>query len=739
MKIKQIISAAIITTLLPLSMGTYAFGEESTSKKTADFGVTKTEFIQNGDLIITDKETAGNSLSASAYPKLRSSALTAYNNDPNNLQYIIEPIDQGTMGSCWAFSSSSCMETLLMKHDGVSSADDNSKYGLSVLHTVLAVSRSFLQEGEYGFVNLDHSSGSQKMYAMYTTRAKGTNLFNGPVKESAMTYTDDEDEIAYITADDMNSAELAEYFPGSWSLPVFADVLSDEEIIARNAIIKDLVNACGSVSTSIFCGEVVGEEYDNFKGTDEYTVFYDPNYEIPNHAVTIVGYDDSFDAGIFEEAGFEKPSMDGAFLVKNSWGTDWGNSGYFYMSYDSFIIYVFAFGNPISRDTYDYEYDYTPFESMGGVRTYYSFDDDTGDFMGFGGVFANNFEKQTEKPEELTAVSVYVYSDDTDIKIYADTDGSDGADELDGLNNNLQLLSFKEPADSIAYSLSDEGTSIHVPYMGNYVFELEEPIALDGDFTVVAEAVSSDGEPIAYEGDTEVKDSLNALNHKYIGKSYVAVDLDDEFTGLYDYMKANDPEAEEENCECDLMTRAYTAEIPPVNVNVDGETYEAEYGTALSDFLAASSIDETVYEAISSEENSYKPADISAELTEDITLYTGTALSAPAIEMNNYQTSDDGCIRFVGEITDSFDEAVEAVIALGFVYLTDGGEEKTIECDKELYETLGDYTAPSGTYLFKSGELTAADYIVTAYVSYVITGEIDAVTVYTEEKTITAS
>ncbi|MCC8014858.1 MAG: hypothetical protein LIO87_06645 [Eubacterium sp.] len=739
MKLKQIISAALITALLPLGTGTAVFGEETSAKKVPSVGETKTEFTQNGDLIIADDGINDNGLLKQAYPKLRSSALTSYNSDPDSLKYITEPKDQAHMGSCWAFSSASCIETLLMKQDGIETTSD-SKYDFSVLHAVLAVSNSFLLENEYGFANLNHSGGSQDLYTMYITRAKGTNLFNGPVKESSMTYTDDEDEIAKITADDMENAEYVGYIPGSYSyIDLSGGELSYEETVNRNAIIKDLVNAYGSVSISIDCGEAIEDNFENFEITDDYTLFYDPEYKVPDHAVTIVGYDDSFDADVFGDAFGKTPSMDGAFLVKNSWGTDWGkNNGFFYLSYDSYIADINAFGNLISMDTYDYEYDYTPFGYVGGVHTYEYQDDETDETTGYGGVFANNFEKQTENPEELTAVSVFVYSADTDIQIYVDTDDSDGEDDLDGLNNDLQLLSFKEPSDSMAYSLYDEGTTINVPYMGNYIFELDEPVALDGDFTVIVEAVSSTNIPVAYECTTASKESLLWLNHKYIGKSYLAVDVDGEFTGFCDYMKADDSEAKEGDYEYDLMIKAYTAEIPPVNVTVDGISYEGDYGTALSEVLSANNITDTVYEETA--ENSYEPADTSAELTEDITLYTGSYIHAPAIEMNNYQTSDDGYIRFVGEITDEFDDAVEAVIALGFVYSADGGDtETTIVCDSDLYQSLGDYTAPDNTYLFKSGELTAADYIVSAYVSYVITGETDAVTVYTEEKTISTT
>lgn len=50
-----------------------------------------------------------------------------------------------------------------------------------------------------------------------------------------------------------------------------------------------------------------------------------------SHAVAIVGWDDNYSADNFLED--KRPPADGAWIVRNSWGDDYGIGGYFYLSY----------------------------------------------------------------------------------------------------------------------------------------------------------------------------------------------------------------------------------------------------------------------------------------------------------------------------------------------------------------------------------------------------------------------
>lgn len=53
-----------------------------------------------------------------------------------------------------------------------------------------------------------------------------------------------------------------------------------------------------------------------------------------NHGVSLVGWDDNFSKENFPVG--RRPENDGAYLALNSWGEDWGNDGYFWISYEDY-------------------------------------------------------------------------------------------------------------------------------------------------------------------------------------------------------------------------------------------------------------------------------------------------------------------------------------------------------------------------------------------------------------------
>ena len=180
-------------------------------------------------------------------------------------------------------------------------------------------------------------------------------------------------------------------------LPVRSSALDNDGI-------KTAVRDHGAVDVSMgWYGSSAGSS--DYNATTK-SYYYDGSSST-NHEVLVVGWDDAYAAANFATA----PAGNGAFIVKNSWGTGWGSNGYFYVSY-----YDARFGrttNPSAvfdqseqTDNYSGIYQYDPL----GDCAQYGFTNSTG-------WFANTFTAETTAA--LSAVGFYSLAPGTSYEVYA--------------------------------------------------------------------------------------------------------------------------------------------------------------------------------------------------------------------------------------------------------------------------------------------------------------------------------
>ena len=230
--------------------------------------------------------------------------------------------NQNPYGTCWAFATYASLESALLTGETNDFSENN-----------LANNHGF----DYAYTN----GGDYLMSAAYLAR------WSGPINT-----VDD----PYSNGPGHSPSNLP---PQKHVQAVL--ILAAKSSALDNTLIKQTVKNYGAVYVSMW------SDFDTnlyFNSTN--SAFYYNGTSNTDHAVAIVGWDDNYAATNFLQA----PAGNGAFIVRNSWGTNWGDNGYFYCSYyDTRMCSEAsaAFINGESVTNYSSVYQYDP---LGRVSDY---------------------------------------------------------------------------------------------------------------------------------------------------------------------------------------------------------------------------------------------------------------------------------------------------------------------------------------------------------------------------------
>lgn len=268
--------------------------------------------------------------------------------DSRDEGWISSVKNQGNVGACWAFAACATIETQLLKAG-------RGEWDLSEKNMV----------NHHGFEFGFDDGGNDYFALAYLMR------WGGAVAE-----TND----VFITS------------PNRWtSSPTLRPALRVQNVVwvpgrsgvTDNTALKMAIKTYGAVSTSIYWGG-------SYESTSNY---YCGVTKDCNHAITVIGWDDSYPASNFKST----PGGNGAYIIKNSWGKSSGNKGFWYVSYydcNFAMMEGSVFIPATDAEDYDAVYGY---DTLGAVNATGDYDENTLEAA----VFTSAWN------EEIAAVGVY--------------------------------------------------------------------------------------------------------------------------------------------------------------------------------------------------------------------------------------------------------------------------------------------------------------------------------------------
>lgn len=269
--------------------------------------------------------------------------------DPRDTNAVTPIKDQGKLGTCSIFATNAVLESYVYYNTGLkySYSEETMRYCVSD-----DVINGDTNEVKYGYYNRKPTDNcNYEITSSYLTNR------NTPILNKKGAY--------WVTSNFESMFPYQKYssFPNFMDRYIGNIYTTGTEYINEEEI-KDYILTNGAVYVTFYSDKKNG--YNSSTGA-----FYTGDFKGINHAVAVVGWDDNYSVTNFKAGN--RPTENGAWLVKNSWGKYSGENGYCWISYEDVN---FNYNNdasvitditPLNFNEYMLSYDYGP---MGNKKDY---------------------------------------------------------------------------------------------------------------------------------------------------------------------------------------------------------------------------------------------------------------------------------------------------------------------------------------------------------------------------------